>query len=185
MPGQAPDQEPSIEEILASIRQIISDDDEGAPAASAEPEPVVAPPPPPPPPPPKPEPPREDILVLKDPIPAERPEIVMEDISVEMEEEEEDVADVEEPLPPPVQFHDDSIFGDTAQQATVSGFAKLASGIAIDKRRHTAEGVTLEDIVRDMLQPMLREWMDENLPPMIERLVEKELERLARKALDD
>lgn len=180
MPGQAPDQEPSIEEILASIRQIISDDDEGAPAASAEPEPVVAPPPPPPPP-PKPEPPREDVLVLKDPIPAERPEIVMEDISVEMEEEDVE----EEPLPPPVQFHDDSIFGDTAQQATVSGFAKLASGIAIDKRRHTAEGVTLEDIVRDMLQPMLREWMDENLPPMIERLVEKELERLARKALDD
>lgn len=180
MPGQAPDQEPSIEEILASIRQIISDDDEGAPAASAEPEPVVAPPPPPPPP-PKPEPPREDILELKDPIPPERPEIVMEDLATEEEVFEEDEA----PLPPPVQFHDDSIFGNTAQQATVSGFAKLASGIAIDKRRHTAEGVTLEDIVRDMLQPMLREWMDENLPPMIERLVEKELERLARKALDD
>ena len=180
MPGQAPDQEPSIEEILASIRQIISDDDEAAPAASPDPGPGAAPPPPPPPP-PKPEPPREDVLVLKDPIPAERPEIVMEDISVEMEEEEIE----EEPLPPPVQFHDDSIFGDTAQQATVSGFAKLASGIAIDKRRHTAEGVTLEDIVRDMQQPMLREWMDENLPPMIERLVEKELERLARKALDD
>ena len=41
MNATAPDQEPSIEEILASIRQIISDDDEdGTPAQAAAPEPV-------------------------------------------------------------------------------------------------------------------------------------------------
>jgi cell pole-organizing protein PopZ len=171
MSAQAPDQEPSIEEILASIRQIISDDDEGPPAASVEPERVVAPPPPPPPP-PKPEPVREDVLVLKDPIAPSRPDIVMEEAE-------------DEPLPPPVQFHDDSIFTANAQEAAVTGFARLADNIAVDKRRHTAEGVTLEDIVKDMLQPMLRIWLDDNLPPIIERLVEKELEKLARRAVDD
>ncbi len=176
MSAQAPEQEPSIEEILASIRQIISDDDEGAPAASAEPEPVP-PPPPPPPPPPKLEPVREDVLELKDPIMPERPNIVMEESAPEPEEEE--------PLPPPVQFTDDSIFTEYAQEAAVSGFARLADNIAIDRRRHTMEGVTLEDVVKDMLQPMLREWLDDNLPGIIERLVEKELEKLARRAVDD
>lgn len=179
MPAQAPDQEPSIEEILASIRQIISDDDEGAPAASAEPEPVI-PPPPPPPPPPKVEPVREDVLELKDPILPAKPDIIMEEPEPEPEPEPED-----EPLPPPVQFTDDSIFTEHAQEAAVSGFARLAGNIAIDRRRATMEGVTLEDVVKDMLQPMLREWLDDNLPGIIERLVEKELEKLARRAADD
>ena len=183
MSAQAPDQEPSIEEILASIRQIISDDDEGAPAASVEPEPVVAPPPPPPPP-PKPEPVREDVLELKDPImPATKPDIIMEEPEPEPAPAPE--PEEEAPLPPPVQFHDDSIFTEHAQEAAVTGFARLADNIAVDRRRHTVEGVTLEDIVKDMLQPMLREWLDENLPGIIERLVEKELEKLARRAVDD
>lgn len=172
MPAQAPEQEPSIEEILASIRQIISDDDEVPPAASVEPEPVVAPPPPPPPKPVR-EPVREDVLVLKDPIPQVMPDIVMEEPKAP------------EPLESPVQFKDDSILTEHAQEAAVSGFARLAGNIAIDRRRHTMEGVTLEDVVKDMLQPMLREWLDDNLPKIIERLVEKELEKISRRAADD
>ncbi|MCJ2081404.1 DUF2497 domain-containing protein [Methylobacterium sp. J-090] len=39
---------------------------------------------------------------------------------------------------------------------------------------------TLEDLVQDMLRPMLKGWLDENLPTMVERLVRAEIERVAR-----
>ena len=40
---------------------------------------------------------------------------------------------------------------------------------------------TLEDLVRDMLRPMLKEWLDANLPHMVERLVRAEIERVSRR----
>lgn len=40
---------------------------------------------------------------------------------------------------------------------------------------------TLEDLVREMLKPMLREWLDANLPGMVERMVRAEIERLSRR----
>ena len=43
--------------------------------------------------------------------------------------------------------------------------------------------VTLEEIVRELLKPMLRDWLDVNLPPLVERLVHEEIKRLAREAL--
>ena len=39
---------------------------------------------------------------------------------------------------------------------------------------------TLEDLVTEMLKPMLKVWLDDNLPPMVERLVRTEIERVAR-----
>ena len=42
-------------------------------------------------------------------------------------------------------------------------------------------GRNLEDIVKDMLRPMLKEWLDKNLPPMVERYVEREIVRLTRR----
>ena len=40
--------------------------------------------------------------------------------------------------------------------------------------------VTDEDLVKEMLRPMLKSWLDENLPPMVERLVRQEIERVSR-----
>jgi cell pole-organizing protein PopZ len=40
---------------------------------------------------------------------------------------------------------------------------------------------TLEDLVREMLKPMLKAWLDANLPDMVERLVRAEIERLSRR----
>jgi hypothetical protein len=42
------------------------------------------------------------------------------------------------------------------------------------------EGLTLEALMRDMLRPMLKEWLDENLPTVVERMVEKEIARVSR-----
>lgn len=41
-------------------------------------------------------------------------------------------------------------------------------------------GLTIESMMRDMLRPMLKEWLDENLPSVVERMVEKEISRVAR-----
>ena len=39
---------------------------------------------------------------------------------------------------------------------------------------------TLEDLVREMLRPMLKAWLDDNLPNMVERMVRAEIERVSR-----
>ena len=42
-------------------------------------------------------------------------------------------------------------------------------------------GRSLEDIVTEILRPMLKEWLDKNLPPMVESFVEREIVRLTRR----
>lgn len=160
---KTPEQEPSIEEILASIRQIISDDDE------KEPDPPVAAAPPPPPPPPKPTPapaPKEDVLELTNPI-RDEPEIDMQ----------------ESPPPEMPKAQPSDILTESARSATISSMAKLAGNMPITKHREYGN-ITLEDLVREMLHPMLKDWLSDNLPPMVERMVQKELEKLARQAQD-
>ncbi|MET7244666.1 DUF2497 domain-containing protein, partial [Methylobacterium sp. EM32] len=44
----------------------------------------------------------------------------------------------------------------------------------------TRNARTIEDLVQDMLRPMLKAWLDDNLPVMVERLVRAEIERVAR-----
>lgn len=187
MPEKPSEQEPSIEEILASIRQIIADDDEEpAPEASKEaaPEPVSPPPEP-----------KPDVLELTDIIRDDEPE---EEIIVDLQEHEEEEAAPPPPPPPPPpplppkpeprpapepepESDTASILTDNAAHAALQGFARLASRTPIERPSHLA-GVTLEDIVRDLMRPMLRDWLDQNLPPLIEKMVAKELQRLARKA---
>lgn len=186
-------EEPSIEEILASIRQIISDDDEEGTEAPAEPaaaEPVEAPAPAVKEPEPEPE---EDVLELTDELDEE--EIQVDFVDPEEEENvfakavEEDNGfyddPVEEPAPALRSFAPtpSSILSDSAQSATMSSLSKLVGNVPLNRRGY--DGITLEDIVRELLNPMLRDWMDSNLPPMVERIVQKELEKLARRAMDE
>ena len=49
-------------------------------------------------------------------------------------------------------------------------------------QRVTADGRTIEDHVVEMLRPMLREWLDTHLPRIVERLVQRELDRIARRS---
>ena len=44
---------------------------------------------------------------------------------------------------------------------------------------------TLEDLVKELLRPMLKDWLDDNLPLLVERLVEKEIARLVNRAEGD
>lgn len=190
MSDTAQEKDPSIEEILASIRQIISDDEDETVQADSPAEPeeeTVA----------EPEQAEEDVLELtekvSEPDPEPEPEIE-DDIEVDLSEQEEvEEVHVEEPVPEPeppkkevikeaTDKVESGILGEAATTAALQGFTKLARDIQITRN---FDGITLEDVVRAQLEPLLREWLDKNLPPMIEVLVEKELEKLSKKALNE
>lgn len=180
------EQEPSIEEILASIRQIISDDDEEEVSAPDEPqdntpaEPDLVS---------EPDAPAEagdDIVELTDKVDEEpEPPAEPESVEIDMRDLEEEITEAEpesEPEPIARRVEDDleSILTGNAENAAYEGFAELARKTAVEHG-----GITLEEIVRTELKPLLRGWLDKNLPSMIERLVQEELERVAKRALDE
>ncbi len=225
-------QEPSMEEILASIRRIIADDDpkaatQAAPPAPPPPKPAAppppvatAPPPPPPPAPPPPAPPKPDPaqmlrqaaalqgdidLMLKDPPAPPKPPEPKDDV-LELTESmvapaptppaaenfqtihgEPDVvfSEVEPEPPPPPKFVPEPppvqqtvperpLLSATTSRAVDSAFNTLAHTVLVQNAR------TLEDLVREMLRPMLKNWLDDNLPGIVERLVKAEIDRVSR-----
>jgi cell pole-organizing protein PopZ len=201
-------QEPSMEEILASIRRIIADDDSGKPKA-AEPAPAAAPRgaapamPRPPAGSPKPEPQGVDAMLAR-----------LDSLPRGGERDPQDILDLTEQMaappdaePPAFQTIDgqsDVVFTDappqqeprqaaepkrsTAQPASIdrslmssstsaavdSAFNTLAQTVLVQNAR------TLEDLVREMLRPMLKSWLDDNLPGLVERIVKAEIERVSR-----
>ena len=58
--------------------------------------------------------------------------------------------------------------------AVDSAFNSLANTILGQNAR------TLEDLVKEMLRPMLKSWLDDNLPGLVERIVRTEIERVSR-----
>ena len=234
MTQPAKSQEPSMEEILASIRRIIADDDANktaprpaeppqtaaaaAPAAAARPAPPPqAPPPTPPrvtPPEPSlaeaiaadPEPMADeddeaaDILDLTEqmaapmlqpapaPAPKPAPQFRTIDGSFDVSYEEEKPApqmpahqmpEARAPLP----SEDNPYRGDGRSNQLLSGVTSAAVDSAFNTLAQTVlvqNARTLEDLVREMLRPMLKAWLDDNLPGMVERLVRAEIERVSR-----
>jgi uncharacterized protein len=76
---------------------------------------------------------------------------------------------VESPLPPPQQ-----ILSRSTVSAVESAFNSLANTVLSNNAR------TLEDLVKEMLRPMLKSWLDDNLPGLVERIVKAEIERVSR-----
>jgi cell pole-organizing protein PopZ len=172
MSDQSP-QEPTMEEILASIRRIISEDDAPAEAAAApEPEPAPV----------EEAPAEDDVLELTDPIEPPAPVESLGDIDVYSPEPEPEPAPPPppppEPAPAPAFSRDevaDNLVGDHAAGLAASAFGSLSSALLMPK-----DGRTLEDVVRELLRPLLKEWLDQNLPRIVETKVEEEVHRIAR-----
>jgi uncharacterized protein len=59
--------------------------------------------------------------------------------------------------------------------AVHSAWNELAQTVLVENGR------TLQDLVREMLRPMLKSWLDDNLPTVVERLVLAEIERIIGK----
>ncbi|MGO8921107.1 MAG: DUF2497 domain-containing protein [Stellaceae bacterium] len=176
--------EPSMEEILASIRRIIAEDGDAAPAAGAAEEkpargeevleltevveedgtvvsitagakkPAAEPPPPPPPP-------RPVFNVESAPPPPP-------------------------PMPPPMPDESvERLVSSATETASIAALSQLTAPGARDQLGSLPlgdAGRTLEDLVRELLRPMLRDWLDAHLPQMVERLVREEIQRMSREA---
>jgi uncharacterized protein len=171
--------EPSMEEILASIRRIIADDSGVPPLPPGEPEPAA-------------EPEDLDVLDLATVPDTATPLIKPVDLeplpqSVEMDEDIEFrmIADPLEPPPPPPPPRmeqpvapppalEDSLLSPEIGASVATAFQALASTLV------PQNGRTLEDLVKDMMRPMLKGWLDAHLPGLVERLVKAEIERIAR-----
>ena len=195
-----------MEEILASIRRIIADDDatkpppvgEAAKPAMPAPKPVAPPPrngpaAPPPAPEPEPEPSLSglseaaaepeggvdeqsaDILELTESMAAPPPAAAGPAPQFRTIDGASDVSfddPVEHPAPQP--RGEQELISHSTRAAVDSAFNSLAQTVLVQNAR------TLEDLVREMLRPMLKSWLDENLPGLVERMVRAEIERVSR-----
>jgi len=188
--AKAPQQEPSMEEILASIRRIISEDSDAPKAdGSSHPAPAAAPAPAAPPPA---APPSmsmsmdldEDILDLTqraDPMPEPPPQAPQPEALFDFEQEAD--IDADEINVPEVDFSE-GLMSRASANAAEDAFARLssfdeASPMAPSVVPPSAAGV-LEALVKDALKPVLKAWLDQHLPPMVEELVRQEIQRLAQ-----
>ena len=77
-------------------------------------------------------------------------------------------------LPPPSPMDSPAILSRSTVSAVESAFNSLAHTVLSNNAR------TLEDLVKEMLRPMLKSWLDDNLPGLVERIVKAEIERVSR-----
>ena len=175
-------EEPSIEEILGSIRRIIADDETGAENAAPAPAAVMP-----------------DIEEEDEPLELTQ-KIDTDGTILDMQDDEpfdnrafdrnetfvsQDIAMVDSSY----QQISETLAASTAETlvsqnaaaATAAVMAKLARNTSVTKPGN--EGQTIEDMVKDLLRPMLREWLDQHLPHMVQAMVERELERIARRVV--
>lgn len=179
-----------MEEILASIRRIISEDDAPEEAAEAPAEVAVAEPEPAPEPEPEPvaafeeDEPEEDVLELTEPYVA--PVASIGDLDAY-----EPVAAVAaaaaatqfKPEPKPVYSAPEPDFGasrlvsERTESTAANAFGALTNALLVPK-----DGRTLEDVLKELMRPMLQDWLDKNLAAIVEEQVRLEVERIARQA---
>jgi cell pole-organizing protein PopZ len=76
--------------------------------------------------------------------------------------------------PPQQQMPQQQILSHSTVAAVESAFHTLANTVLSNNAR------TLEDLVKEMLRPMLKSWLDDNLPGLVERIVKVEIERVSR-----
>jgi uncharacterized protein len=168
--------DPSMEDILASIRRILSEEEPAAPPGSESvAEPVTRP----------------------DTGPDKSDDVLVLDSSMLVPEDEETVepaAPVQEPapvmgpmpavpaaeiLPPPA-----GLLAPETEAAATSSVGTLMRTLATERTVQVHRGgPTIEDIVREELRPLLKQWLDANLPDLVERLVRAEIERVVHRAV--
>lgn len=183
-------QEPSMEDILSSIRRILAEDGEGGDAeagatGSAAPAPAPL-----------------AVAAIAEAAPDVRSDAARADSArrrplarrgsaledIALSEGGEDAAEPgrsnvfhltpDMRLPPERQ-----VLSQSTSTASSDVLSQLAKAI-LDRRDIGVGGrdMTIEGLVREMLRPLLREWLDRNLPYLIERLVKKEIDLMVNRA---
>jgi len=76
-----------------------------------------------------------------------------------------------------------SLVSNAAAQASGASISQLANAVARESAvRLGNHGVTLEQLVREICTPILKQWLDSNLPYMVERIVKQEIERIVTRS---
>ncbi len=165
--------EPSMDEILASIRRIISEDMASVgPVGPADSAPAGE---------------HEDVLLLTERAPAE-PSPFADPPSPEP------VRAAPEPAPAPAAAPEPSrevAVVSAADSGAVSRETAVSVGASLDRLSFAVErpasalavapgGATLEDLTRELLKPVLKAWLDENLAGIVKARVDEEVERIVR-----
>jgi cell pole-organizing protein PopZ len=171
--------EPSMEDILSSIKRIIAEENDTLPGRTKRPErtvprradvdPAV----------------RDDILELREAVAAAMPTLPPAATApTAAQPASADAAPVAEPAPtprppaPPSVPENPGILSQRTADATRGPLDTLSRLVV---KPETPGSDTLESMVREMLRPMLREWLDANLPHMVEAMVAKEIDRITGK----
>ena len=140
---QSPGREPSMEDILASIKKVIAEEKELRttvhPADEAD----------------------EDAL----------PETASND---------DDVLELDVPLAPPMDLGP-PLVGENAAGKSRQALEQLQTVAATVPPLPAAN--PLEEIIRGMLRPMLKQWLDEHLPQMVDEHVKREISRITGRPL--
>ena len=135
--------EPSMEEILASIKKVIAEDKDARVAEAAVP-PIV-------------------------------------DYREERSDEaEEEILELNEPIAPPVDLGP-PLLDDSAAESSRTAFEQLTTVAATVPA--TAQVNPLEELVREMLRPLLKQWLDDHLPGLIDEHVKREISRITGRPL--
>ena len=149
---EPPHGDPSVDDILASIRRILNEDDAPKPAAPDAPPPDDVP---------------DDVLVL--------------DSSMMVPSEPAPAASAapRPTAPPYAPAPEPGLIAPAAAAAAASSVGELMRTLAAERNTAISRGgPTIEDVVRDEMRPILKEWLDTHLPPLVERLVRAEIERV-------
>ncbi len=84
---------------------------------------------------------------------------------------------------PPAPAGNDGLVAPTVAAATSATVGKLLAAVAQERGAAVSRGgPTLEDLVREEMRPLLKEWLEKHLPPIVERLVRAEIERVVSRA---
>ena len=167
----------SMEDILASIRRILNED-EATPASTGGDATAAAVPP---------------VAAVS----ATEPLVLTEDMMVAAPEDPKPVPSVAEPPPvvvaepaplagpaPALAPAADSLLAPAAAAAATAAVGQLLRAVSSERGATvTRGGPSIEDVVREELRPLLKDWLDQHLPPLVERLVRAEIERVVGRAL--
>jgi len=170
-PNPVPPVDPSMEDILASIRRILSDDEAAKPAELEPQDDGVLQ--------------LEESMMVEAPVPpAPEPPVVPPAIVDAVIVEPKVAAPEPAPEPPTVNATGPLLAPEAAQAATESVGALLRSLVSRGEQIGVYRGgPTIEDMVREEIRPLLKAWLDANLPAMVERQVRVEIERVVGRAI--
>lgn len=160
--------EPSMEDILSSIKKIIAED-------SAKPQGFT----------------RTRARAVEE-------TVEVEDADADSSVADAEIADVDDEILELTQSApaDMPAFEQPAIAESASAEASIVSSVAVEASRHALASLskmvvkpdvagsdTLEGMVRDMLKPMLKDWLDANLPEIVERMVAQEVARISGRSV--